>query len=263
LPEIIQSLWIGARLSRMEQMCIHSFLKNGHEVHLYLYQDTEGVPAGTVVRDGRDVLPASRIFMYRDYATYAGFANFFRYKLLLEKGGWFVDADTLCLRPFDFPQSNVFSSQFTNDRQVVNLAALKVPAQSDVMQYAWEACERIDPQTLQWEQAGPKLITRAVEHFSLQRFVRTPEVFCPLDFSKWRDVLDPAINLRYGRQTHGFHFWNELWRRSGTDKDQPWNPKCSYERWSRDFQSSKRRGLVDQLRTFFGGVTLKGPDQHT
>src|SRR5579883_2826667 len=71
----------------MERLCIASFLKHGHEVHLYVYQDTEGIPPGTVVRDGREILPESRIFMYREYATYAGFANFFRYKLLLEKGG--------------------------------------------------------------------------------------------------------------------------------------------------------------------------------
>ncbi len=35
------------------------------------------------------------------------FANFFRYKLLLEKGGWFVDSDTICMRPFDFDNEYV------------------------------------------------------------------------------------------------------------------------------------------------------------
>jgi mannosyltransferase OCH1-like enzyme len=86
----------------MEQLCIASFLHHGHSFHLYVYQDTAGIPAGTVVLDGNTILPADRIFTYREHKTYAGFANFFRYKLLLEKGGWFVDADTICVKPFNF-----------------------------------------------------------------------------------------------------------------------------------------------------------------
>src|SRR5258707_1370507 len=102
MGDIVQSLWVGDRLSVMEQLCIASFLRNGHSFHLYVYQETAGIPEGTVVLDGTKILPASRIFTYREHNTYAGFANFFRYKLLLEKGGWFVDADTICLKPFDF-----------------------------------------------------------------------------------------------------------------------------------------------------------------
>ncbi len=54
--------------------------------------------------------PSSRIFKYTGYDTYAGFSNFFRYKLLLDRGGWWVDADTICLRPFDFREPFVFAS---------------------------------------------------------------------------------------------------------------------------------------------------------
>src|SRR5215472_15544124 len=121
MSSIVQSLWIGDRLSVMEHLCISSFLRNGHSFHLYAYQDIAGIPPGTVVRDGNEILPASRIFTYREHQTYAGFANFFRYKLLLENGGWFVDADTVCIRPFEFEDDYVFSSEGINGRQLVNL----------------------------------------------------------------------------------------------------------------------------------------------
>src|ERR1700716_1693870 len=124
MPGIIQSLWIGDRLSVMERLCISSFLHHGHPFHLYVYQDTAGIPPGTVILDGNTILPASRIFTYTEHKTYAGFANFFRYKLLLEKGGWFVDADTICLRPFEFGDGHVFSSEGINGRQLVNLGAV-------------------------------------------------------------------------------------------------------------------------------------------
>src|SRR5258708_3897842 len=142
MADIIRSLWIGDRLSVMEQLCISSFLQNGHPFHLYVYGDVAGIPPGTVALDGNQILPAARIFTYREHNTYAGFANFFRYKLLLEHGGWFVDADTICLKPFRFRTPYVFSSEGINGRQLVNLAAVKVPRKSAIMRYAWRACER-------------------------------------------------------------------------------------------------------------------------
>ena len=33
--KVIKSLWIGDQLSRLEQLCIKSFLYHGHEFHLY------------------------------------------------------------------------------------------------------------------------------------------------------------------------------------------------------------------------------------
>jgi mannosyltransferase OCH1-like enzyme len=226
---IIQSLWIGDRLSVMEQVCISSFLRHGHQFHLYVYQETAGVPPGTVVLDGNKVLPASRIFTYKEHQTYAGFANFFRYKLLLEIGGWFVDADTICVRPFQFRNQYVFSSEAINGRQLVNLAAMKVPPGSPIMQYAWEACERMNPTELKWSQCGPTLLRAATEACSLERYVKSWKTFCPIHFSVWEQILDPAVCWSFDDQTHAIHLWNELWRRSGQDKDVPYASDCLYE----------------------------------
>ena len=85
--KIIQGLWIGTELSVMEQLSIASFLHSGHHYHLYVYDDLKHVPAGTVVRDASEILPSSSIFQYKNRPSYAGFSNFFRYKLLLERGG--------------------------------------------------------------------------------------------------------------------------------------------------------------------------------
>src|ERR1041385_3961243 len=102
MSEPIQSLWIGPRLSAMERACLASFLRHGHEVHLYTYNDVDGVPPGVIVRDGSEILPPERIFSYREHDTVSGFSNFFRYKLLSERGGWWVDTDVICLEPFTF-----------------------------------------------------------------------------------------------------------------------------------------------------------------
>ena len=108
---VIQGLWIGNSLSTMEKLSILSFLKNGHPFHLYIYDDLEGVPEGTILKDASKVLTPDRIFKYKTHNSYAGFANLFRYKLLHEKGNYWVDIDIICLRPFVHTAEHVFASQ--------------------------------------------------------------------------------------------------------------------------------------------------------
>jgi len=235
MADIVQSLWIGDRLSAMERLCIASFLRNGHPFHLYVYQDVEDIPAGTVVLDGNTILPASSIFTYQEHKTYAGFANFFRYKALLENGGWWVDADTICVKPFDFPEDYVFSSEGINGRQLANVGAVKVPAGSAVMQYAWEACEKMNTADLKWSQCGPTLMRQAIEAGSLEQFVQPPEVFCPVHFTAWETMLNPAVGWRFDEKTCAIHLWNELWRRSGRDKDASYPDRCLYEQLKRRY----------------------------
>jgi hypothetical protein len=229
MREVVQALWIGDRLSVMERLCISSFLYHGHPFHLYVYQETDGIPPGTVVLDGESILPRSSIFTYREHKTYAGFANFFRYRLLLEKGGWFVDADTVCVKPFDFGEEYVFSSEGINGRQLTNVGALKVPPGSPVMQYAWQACEQMNTGELKWSQCGPTLAHRAIEACALDHYVKPPAAFCPVHFSVWQQILDPTISWSFDNATYAVHLWNELWRRSGLDKDATYPYGCLYE----------------------------------
>jgi Glycosyltransferase sugar-binding region containing DXD motif len=107
----------------MEILSIRSFQVHGHDYHLYAYEPIENLPAGVVVQDANEILPRSSIFQYTGYATYAGFANFFRYKLLLERGGWWADTDVVCLRPFEFAFPYVFGSE-TCSRGIVPASAV-------------------------------------------------------------------------------------------------------------------------------------------
>jgi len=50
-PPPVQSLWVGERLSPIEQLCVSSFLHHGHEFHLYAYGELAGVPAGAALKD--------------------------------------------------------------------------------------------------------------------------------------------------------------------------------------------------------------------
>jgi mannosyltransferase OCH1-like enzyme len=227
---VVQALWIGPRLSAMERLSLRSFLAHGHEVHLYTYDEVEGVPAGTTVRDGNEILPASRIFQYRDFASYAGFSNYFRYRLLLLRGGWWIDLDTVCLRPlFDLEDSHVFATERHDGTTYLTSGVIKAPAGSEAMAWAWNACDARDPATIRWGDTGPRLVAECVRRFGLETAVQPPVAFCPIGYAEWEQIVDAdAPPLEDG--SYAVHLWNEMWRRAGRDKDARYDPGCLYER---------------------------------
>lgn len=227
--QIIQGLWIGPELSVMEQLSVASFLRNGHEYHLYVYGKMKNVPHGCVIKNANEILPSTRIFQYQQYPSHAGFANFFRYKLLLERGGWWADTDVICLKPFDFSDAHVFASEIVNEAEVIASAILKAPVGSEVMAYAWAICETKDPEKLVWGETGPRLMAEAVKEFSLEKYQQPHEVFCPIGYADWRQVLEPESHVRFNESTCAIHLWNEMWRDSGQDKNAAYDSECLYE----------------------------------
>jgi len=235
MNDVIQGLWVGNELSVMEQLSIASFLRNGHEYHLYVYEDVKNIPSGTTIKDGNEILPESRIFQYKQQASYAGFSNFFRYKLVLERGGWWVDTDTICLKPFDFEAEYVFSSEFAMGEEFINSGIFKAPIGSEVMAYAWRICESKDPERIVWGETGPRLMATAVRECLLERYAQSPEVFCPISYADWHRVLEPDADLKLTDRSYAIHLWNERWRAAGQDKNATYPDECFYESWKRSY----------------------------
>lgn len=232
---IVQGLWIGTELSVMERLSIASFLTHGHEYHLYIYDDVKNIPQGVIVRDANEILPASMIFQYKHSKSYAGFANFFRYQLLLAKGGWWADTDVICLKPFSFPEEYVFASEENNGTQIANNGIIKAPVASDVMAYACQICRSKNPEQLMWGETGPRLLDEAVRLFSLEKYLKPSQVFSPLGYVDWAKVLDPGANLVLDQTTYAVHLWNEMWRRDQRDKNAEYHPDCLYEQLKRRY----------------------------
>jgi len=219
----------------MEQLTIRSFLHHGHPFHLYVYDEIRNVPQGTVLRDASEILPPSAIFQYSHFKSYAGFSNFFRYKLLWERGGWWTDTDFVCLRPLDFATPYVFSSESEGQGSTVNCGLIKAPPGSDIMGRAWQRCREWNPRGLKWGQSGPRLLASLVAEFSFDHLVVPFEVFCPIGYERWADVLDPQISWDFSPSTHGIHLWNEMWRQDDRDKNLRYPSGCLYEQFKRQY----------------------------
>lgn len=232
----VQSLWVGPRLSTMEQLSIRSYLDQGHDFHLFTYGGVEGVPAGAVVRSGEDVLPATDIFRYRrgrGRGSVSAFSNSFRYRLLLDRGGWWSDLDSVCLRPLDFDEDHVLGYERSPDGgTLVGTGLLKAPAGSRLLEFCWQASLEVDRARLEWGEIGPRLMTRAVAAVGVPVRIVAPDVFFPIDFWRiWQFVLDRRIP----QGGHAIHLWNSGWRLHWLDPDAVYHPDCIYEQLKRRY----------------------------
>jgi hypothetical protein len=159
--------------------------------------------------------------------------------MLLETGGWWVDMDTVCLKPFDFPADYVISSEMCRGAAVMDLAALRVPPGSALAQYMWDVCEAKDPGRLRWGETGPRLLAEAVRHCGLEEFIQPVETFCPVDYEDWESViLRGDLELEPG--AFAIHLWNEMWRDSATDKDCVYPAHCLYSKLKARYSGSYR-----------------------
>ena len=112
---IVQSLWIGPSLSNLEKLSISSFIKNGHDFHLYIYEPVEGIPEGTTIKDGNDILPEKDIFSYSNSeagkSSVSAFSNIFRFQLLYLKGNYWVDTDMVSTQFLNIPEPYLFTTE--------------------------------------------------------------------------------------------------------------------------------------------------------
>ena len=79
------------------------------------------MPHGACIRDAGEILPREALFTHRRTGSVAVFADWFRYRLLAERGGIWSDMDVACLRPIDYPQAEIFGWE---DERCVNNAIL-------------------------------------------------------------------------------------------------------------------------------------------
>ena len=113
MEKVVNGFWHGSELGELEKLCINSWIKNGHEFHLWLYDDME-VPKGVDVENANHIVSLHEFFTYDEgvsIGTAVAFSNLFRAQLLYQRCGLYTDLDVLCLKPYDFNKRFVFSEQ--------------------------------------------------------------------------------------------------------------------------------------------------------
>jgi len=173
----IQSLWIGESLEAMELLTIASFLDHGHDFVLWTYTDIKNVPDGIDVRPAAEILPSKFIFTLKSSAHHGSVAHFadkFRFKLLEKHGGWWVDMDVTCLKPFDIDEPYVFKkNEIASAPDIIaSINIIKCPAKSEVMRYTFEKANRyLKPDNVDWH-LPTKIFSNALKREELEKYIR-------------------------------------------------------------------------------------------
>ena len=249
--EPMQSLWVGKSLGPLEQLSIRSFLAHGHTFHLYTYENVEGVPNEVVIRDANKILPQATI---KDFPIIQQFADWFRYNLLYQRGGWWVDVDTVCLRPFIFPEDIVVSEEgFTRSTLCIPCSPLKVPAGSDFAKWLVDEAHKENWQNMNYCAIGPNLVTRAVQHFGLHYY---PWVtFNPIPVGQFLRYFDPA-GFEFSKNTYAAHMHHNNWVvNNGLDPGATYPFGCIYEWLKRRYHVINGPGYLGTTRPMQASVT--------
>ena len=256
---VVRGLWIGGRLSELERLCIRSFCANGHEFHLYAYDELQNLPqaGGLRVLDGADILPRRAMFTYRRGGL-SGFSNHFRWELLRREGGWWVDMDVVCLRALDFSDD---APVFGYDAPwSIATGIMKFPRGHFIAEAMAKACANVD-RFMPWdtprrkrdkiqrrlmfwrdsrkhqrfgEAGGPGGFELALKHFRMENYALPIHVFYPVVSQMLMYLFDDTL-YKMGAltpmlsQAHTVHFWNNYLREYQINKDGKFPDNSPYE----------------------------------
>ena len=239
---IIQSLWVGDKLSLIEQLSIASFIRNGHEFHLYTYNKLSGVPDGVQLKDANEIIPHKQVLTFNK-RSYAIFADWFRWTLLYREGNFWVDTDTICLKPFIFDENIIFGRESV---QTVATGVLGFPPNHELCRFMLNCCNnpnlflpydswvkkmkkltrtilnRGRGHTGWGEAGGPRGFTKALKYFDLLDKAKPYTYFYPIHCLNWDAIFDETLaeDIELFSNTYSIHLWNEVFRSNkGFDKN--------------------------------------------
>ncbi|CRK75796.1 Mannosyltransferase OCH1 [Nereida ignava] len=230
LPKIA-SLWIGGRLSWLEQLCLKSFADAGHETTLYSYSPIENVPDGVKAADAEEIFPAEPMYRHARTGSPAIHADLWRLNMIKQTGQVWVDADMYCWRPFDIAGGHIFGWEKPN---LVCNAVLGLPQDSpalDMMLAFFKDEYAIGPWLKPWQQkelqaekdagrpvhmteqnwgfTGPAAVTYFLQQTGEIDRAQPETGFYPISFPDRNHMIMSRFNIeeRLTEGTYGVHFW--------------------------------------------------------
>jgi len=230
---IIASLWIGGNLSFLEQLCLKSLADHGHRTFLYTYETVENCPDGVELMDANKIFPSTDFIRHEDSGSPAIHADAFRYKMISMQNVIWVDADVLCVQPWNFSDQWVFG--WEKPGKLVCNAVLGLPRFSRTLAKLNEFCEDEYPippwakeeerkeliaaaeagkpkhvSALKWGVWGPSALTYFLNETDEMRHVKPQMAFFQISFKERLDLIKPGhiVEGKIDDGCYGVHLWN-------------------------------------------------------
>ena len=233
----VGSLWIGDSLSRLEIMCLKSFLKNGYEVNLFVYDQVKNIPEGVIIRDGNEVLDSSEIYTYQN-KSFSAISNRFRFEMIKKTGLVWVDCDIFCIKYYNFDEETIVSEPNKKYEENKIGSCLIYLQNEEILNYAIKKCIEYKEKILNGEVIwgiGPSVVKEIVEKNKLEKYVKNWQFASSCNCKHYKSLLNPDFKIKkegplekpifFNRvkdipeETHFIHLWNEFFRKNKIDKN--------------------------------------------
>lgn len=240
----LNTLWIGDELGPVHTACLRSMLRNGHEVVLHSFGRPKDLPRGIELFDATKLMKETEIIRHKETNNLALASDRYRYRILREGLGVYVDCDVYFLKPFVMKEYN-FGWQTDSE---INCAVLGAPHDSALVKRLLDAAN--DPYFIPpwlsekkqrkwrlrkwlgrpkhvseqpWGTIGPILLTHLVKELGLSAAAEDTDIFYPLSWDQ--------LNLLYATglkpedlatpRTIGIHLYNSAIRMEKIQKNTP------------------------------------------
>tara|TARA_R100000935_G_scaffold35531_1_gene56260 strand:- start:1208 stop:4474 length:3267 start_codon:yes stop_codon:yes gene_type:complete len=241
----IASLWIGGNLSYLEQVCLKSFADYGHRTILYTYEGVTNAPKGVEVFDANLIFPSTNFVRHKESGSPAVHADVFRYRLIQLQDVVWVDADMLCVQPWDIHSKFIFGWEKKN--HIVCNAVFGLPkfsrtldrlnafcrdehpippwlndSDKEDLRRAAHAGNPVHVSELKWGVWGPSAVTHFLKETGEIDNAMPVEAFYPVSFKDRRDLIAPGqmVENIMTNGVYGVHLWNRrLSRRIVTNEN--------------------------------------------
>lgn len=195
------------------------------------------MPRSIELADASKLLSRDRLITHRKTGSLALASDIFRYELMAEEAGIYVDCDCFCIRPL--LDADLIVSEERDD--FLGTAVLKLPSDSPLTEAMraigtsrafippWEkrrrqrgyrlraALGRPKPLTdMKWGTMGPLALTYYAKKFGLMQRALPSDVVYPVSYHHASLLRDPDISLDelITSRTRVVHLWNEIQRRT-------------------------------------------------
>lgn len=239
---VICSFWHGP-FGWLEQLSVRSFLRNGHQVHVYAYEPIEGLPEGAEWRDLNELIPRERMFYYKGKGTVGVFSDLVRMTLLRQQRGIWADCDVYSVRPI--PRTDGYLMAYERPGSV-NGAVLHIPHDAPLLNDLLGIFEggkrpllephlplgrrlevaakrlagiKVPAEYMQYGATGPFALTHYVKKHGLLGQVLPSEVLYPVPYERIPGLMKAgsSINTSITERTLCVHLWSSQLTRRGRD----------------------------------------------
>lgn len=208
------TLWAGNNITKIQELSFASFVKHGHTLNLFIYDEVGKIPDGVIIRDANEVMPFDNI------GRLANFADVFRYKMVEKFNFGWVDADTICVTDEWFKEDEYYAIA---ESGVVQNGVFRMPQGSDILKYIIEQASAVDRSSCSWNGTNSEVLTEAFNRFPEYKECLVPyKIVDGIDYKNWAMLWSPSQFdkiMNISKSIKSFSIYNEMASRSGIDKN--------------------------------------------